>query len=166
MATTFGFLMRTSSRSKLPPSRSCCFDNSSALAVAIGQMFEIPIPLRSNSVRTSGGSPHDASTSVVVMPERYNAGQNLLPGRAKWAFTAAVHSPGLMPTNRRLIFLGRTSSTVCPWNDANSCFVGRRPSMNSCRCVTAFRSLQRLSVRAFDFRCRESHHSRCRYLRR
>jgi hypothetical protein len=35
---------------------------------------------------------------------------------------------------------------VCPWNDANSCFVGRRPSMNSCRCVTAFRSLQRWRV--------------------
>jgi hypothetical protein len=55
---------------------------------------------------------------------------------------------------------------VWPWNDANSNFVGRRPSMNSCRCVTAFRSLQCLSERAFDFRCRESRRSRCRYLRR
>jgi hypothetical protein len=55
---------------------------------------------------------------------------------------------------------------VWPWNDANSNFVGRRPSMNSCRCVTVFRSLQCLSERAFDFRCRESRRSRCRYLRR
>jgi hypothetical protein len=44
--------------------------------------------------------------------------------------------------------------------------VGRRPSMNSRRCVTVFRSLQCLSERAFDSRCRESHHLMCRYLRR
>ena len=112
IATTFGFLFRTSSRSKSPPSRSCCFDNSSARAVAIGQIFEIPIPLRSNSDRTSRGKPHEASTSVEVMPERYNAGQNRFPGRAKCAFTAAVHSPGFIPTNKRLSFFGSTSSTV------------------------------------------------------
>ena len=34
------------------------------------------------------------------MPARWSAGQKRLPGRAKWALTAAVHRPGLMPTNR------------------------------------------------------------------
>ena len=64
-------------------------------------MFVIPMPRPWRSCSSSGSRPRDASTSREVSPARCREGQNRLPGRANGALTAAVQSPGLMPTMSR-----------------------------------------------------------------
>jgi hypothetical protein len=84
---------RTFAHSRAAPRDSSSADSSSALAVVRGTMFVIPSPKESSSRSSNGESRRG------VKPESSSAGQNRLPGRAKWCPTAAEYSPGLMPTN-------------------------------------------------------------------
>ena len=82
--------------------RSSSIVSSSAReAVATFTMFVMPTPARGGGRRRLASAFREASTVWSAMPARM-AGQKRFPGcGAKWAFTAAVHSPGLMPTKSR-----------------------------------------------------------------
>ena len=65
----------------------------------LGTRFVMPMPSLGQLGRGPRSDiPPDTSICARVMPARCSAGQNRLPGRAKCAFAAAVHSPGLIPT--------------------------------------------------------------------
>ncbi len=61
-----------------PPSRSSCLVKSAAFAVARSTTFVIPRP-HSSSLMSSRGL-----SSLGVNPAPFSAGQNRLPGPAKW----------------------------------------------------------------------------------
>ena len=83
----------TSARSRTPPATSSAGVSSSARAVARATMFVMPSP-------SAGSSPCSAGrSSRGVNPAPCSAGQNRLPGRAKWCPVAALTRPGLMPQN-------------------------------------------------------------------
>ena len=60
-------------------------------------------------------------------PDRYNAGQNRFPGRAKWCPVAAEYSPGLIPENSTRNPGPITSGMVRSLAAASSAAVGRAP---------------------------------------
>jgi hypothetical protein len=67
--------------------------SSAAWAVARGAMFVMPSPARASSACSDGLSWRS------VKPDRYSAGQNRLPGRAKCQPVAAEYRLGLIPQN-------------------------------------------------------------------